>query len=129
MSDKAASDFIKELLLTPSLQKELTAALAGTAGASDSLSRIVGFAAERGYEVTPQELGLVVANASEVKDEQLSHVAGGVLTPVAGPVQTFQTVDQSYQTADQRANQLMNILSSILKTQNEMNAATSRGML
>ncbi len=62
-----------------------------------------------------------VKKEDEIPDQELSKVSGGLV--LSSPM---QQAGESYQTADQRCSQQMNILSTILKTQNEMESTTNR---
>jgi len=81
MSQKASSDFIGQLAVNAAIRDELAAALAGAPDRPASLARMVGFAAQHGFEVTADELAQFVSaaeDASELTDDQLAQVAGGM---------------------------------------------------
>ena len=80
MSQKAASDFIGQLVVDTALRDELSVALASAKDRPEALGRTVAFAAARGYEVTSEELARFVeagGEPRELTDEELAKVAGG----------------------------------------------------
>ena len=80
MSQKAAADLVGRLAADATLRQELTTSLAGAADLTEYLSRFSQFAAQHGFEATPEELTPYVTAAdrgTELADEDLAKVAGG----------------------------------------------------
>ena len=84
---------------------------------------------------SPKEIGpdgMPVSNAESYTGQktqfQLSAISKDLETRQEDLRNNRQMAQTAFQTADQRTNQLMNIMSTVLKTMNEMRGTTNRGL-
>lgn len=99
---------------------------ASKAGADLDWASLRKQAADEGLKLSDEDLNGAAATilselskAGQLSDDELDMVAGG----------TRQVVSTAFQNFDQKANQTYNILSSVMKSMNEMRMGTIRNML
>jgi predicted ribosomally synthesized peptide with nif11-like leader len=83
MSKEAVIQMLSHVDAEPGLRDELSAAMEAPEGKADA---VMGVAGKHGYEFTPEEFREVVSEAAadsegktELSDEELKHVAGGII--------------------------------------------------
>ena len=122
MSLESATEFFKAMVEDEDVRDLVLGATEGKESV-DRASVLVSVGAERGFDFTAEEaeeIRLMVTQMVELSDDDLEQIAGG--GGISGQ-ETLrnqrQTGSTSFQSANQKANQYMNMLSSVLKTQNE----------
>ena len=74
---KSSKEFIERLQSDEEFAKEVSLAVKEKHEAGEDHKAIIGIAADRGYELTAEEVDEMYDNASELSEEELQKVAGG----------------------------------------------------